>query len=801
MPPRLGLLALLAIPCLSLCAAAQEAAPAAWLNVMDHGASGSQFETTATTTEASKQITVANVGDFQVGQGVIVSKCNVRYESPGLWGPGEPYSTHKVIKDEAEFRGYDGSAGSWLVYILEVDGANPPTFRWSDDPARLRWDHPKHGWTGEKVPITFDWQKLSGGTEVKLKKMDRLRASAAGAEDAKPMDWQPGHMITFSARDQLVSAIEKIEGNVLTLKHAANRTAKDALVRHNDQAALQAVITRAVQEKRNVYFPAGYYRLAGSLYVSNANICLEGQSGINTVLDISDGQGSCLSLQGGTDVTVRNFRLVGHTGMANAFGSFTTSSKFGFWTCALKGCNAVGISGTERVLIQNVHASQMASECFYAQGPSRTSTGEPKQYQKSLTYDHCSVTDCAANAFNNNDAADNTSVLYCRINGAGWHAWEGPARFIRLIGNYVRNAGPFTIGDMSHRSDDLHNLGCGQAVVTDNVFESVGNDRSEGIVVNHGATQVVIARNLFINYNGSAITASSFTVRTSYPSNTITIADNVLDMTCVSEQPRSRTGIVVSASNTVVSDNQVYVRGPCDPRVTGISIAEPALNVAVHDNLIRNCGAGLKTDRATSTVSEVVDQTTFLAAESGVPFEWRVSHLYQGWNLLWLTGSKPNALSLVDAFDPVTTRFKLKEPRDMKAGDRFEVFAPGPTNWSLHQNQISGCLNPVTLDSYGSDTSCFRDNVITRDTVTGVKQVVAVKGRFDLVGNRIVGFDEPGCAAFALFPDRLGNPIRNLYRGNLVEKCATAVSESQQGLWEAAQRLDNTFLECGQPPR
>ncbi len=752
------------------------------LNVRDCGASGSEYETTASATEGSKQITVANVGDFQVGQGVIVSRCNIRYESPTLWGPGEPYGSSKALKDEVEFRGYDGTAGSWIVYLLEVDGANPPTFRWSDDPARLRWDHPKHGWTGEKVPLTFDWQKLSGGTEVKF----------------KHMDWQPGHMVTLSARDQLVSVIDKIEGNVLTLRHAANRTAKDALVRHNDQAALQATIDRAIREKRNVCFPAGYYRLAGSLYVRNAAIIIEGQSGVNTVLDISDGQGSCFSLVGGPEVTVRNFRMVGHTGLADAFGSFRTSSGFGFWACAVKGCNAVGIQGTERTLIQNVHASRMASECFYSQAPCRTSTTEPKQYQKSLIYDHCSVTDCAANGFNNNDTGENTSVLYCRINGVGWHAWEGPARFIRLIGNYVRNAGPFTIGDMSSRPDDLHNLGCGQAIVTDNVFESVGNDRSEGIVVNHGATQVVIAHNLFVNYNGTAITASSFTVSTSYPSNTISILGNMLDMTSVSDKPTGRTGIVVSASGTVVADNQVYVRGACDPRVTGLSIAEPALNVDVHDNVIRNCNVGLKTGRAATSVAEVVDPSTFHAAEGGVPFEWRTSHLYRGWTLVWLVGSKPTGTSTIDAFDPVTCRFKLKEPHDMKPGDRFEVFPPTGANWDLHDNTISGCREPVVLDSYGSETSLFRNNTIARGDTPNVPRAVVVAGRFDLLGNRISGFDEPSSAALVLRPDRVGRALRNLFRDNLIERCFCAVDESSKPLWDAAVKSGNQFLGCGQ---
>jgi len=57
--------------CATMLLALTAAAPGqtnAWLNVRDFGASGSTFETTAATTSGSKQITVAKVGDFKVGQ-------------------------------------------------------------------------------------------------------------------------------------------------------------------------------------------------------------------------------------------------------------------------------------------------------------------------------------------------------------------------------------------------------------------------------------------------------------------------------------------------------------------------------------------------------------------------------------------------------------------------------------------------------------------------------------------------------------------------------------------------------------
>ena len=43
----------------------------------------------------------------------------------------------------------------------------------------------------------------------------------------------------------------------------------------------------------------------------------------------------------------------------------------------------------------------------------------------------------------------------------------------------------------------LNELGCGQAIIRDNVFES-GDGRSGGIVVDHGSRQVCISNNMFI---------------------------------------------------------------------------------------------------------------------------------------------------------------------------------------------------------------------------------------------------------------------------------------------------------------
>ena len=740
-----------------------------WLNARDFGASGSQFETAATTVAGSNQITVKDPGDFKVGQGVMISRCNIRYLLPRVWGPGEPYSHCKPLTDEAQFRGYDGSAGSWIVYLIEIDGESPATFRWSDDLART--------WKQTKVPVTSDWFKLSGGTEVKL----------------AARDWKKATMITFSARDQLMTTIDRIDGNVLTLADTPNRSATDAIVRHDDYTALQTAVDKAIKQRRNLFVPNGYYRLRRGIFVNKPNLTIQGESGTGTILDISDGEGACVGLSGGGEATVRNFTMIGHTGFKEAAGSFRLSNGTdSFWACALKGCSAVTVTSTGRVLIENVHARRMASEAFYCQGAGRTSQKEPEQMTRSLTWLRCSATDCAANGFNNNDTSENIYLLQSRIDGANWHAYEGPARFIRIEGCYVRNAGPFTIGDMSHRSEDLHQLGCGQAIVRDNVFE--GGGRCQGIAVNHGSGQVVITDNLFVNYNGPAIDASSFTVRTSYPSKNITIANNIIDMTCITDKPVGCTAINVSASGTTVANNQIYVRGQTDPRVTGIRIAEPALDVDVHDNLIRNCGTGIRTARVSSVITEVIDSRTFV--ENGLPLEWNDSHLYRGWRVVWTGGSHAGTLSTMDSFDPHTLRFTLKEPCDMKPGDRFEPYPPGPANWNLHDNTITGCQTPALLDNYGSAASRFCRNLLERGGATGVKAALTVGGSYQIIGNQITGFDEPGSCGLALV-DKLAKPLPSVFRDNIVTGCAVGLSEGKAGLWEAAVREGNSFIGCG----
>ena len=442
-----------------------------FLNVRDFGASGSAFETSASTRAGSNRVLVEDVGDFRVGQQVMVSKCHVHYEDCRLRGPGSPYRKWKRLEGEVEIRGFDGSVDGWLPVLIDIDSVTPVTFRWTGDLGKT--------WKG-RVPVTGDWQGLTAGIQVRFRKDG----------------WKLGHVVQFVARTQLVSTIEKIDGNALWLGTAPNRTVKDAVVRHCDTQVIQAVVRRAIAEKKNVLFPNGRYRLSSRIYVQNAAIRIEGESAEHTIMDITQGVGPVFSLLYGERVTIRNFRMIGHGSRAAGHGGMRTSSGFPFWVMALKHCKAVQIKGTRHVLVENVYASQMASECFYSQGPYRHGPAARKNCTESITYLRCWVEDCAHNAFNNNDAAEGTNVLYCRVENVGAYAYEGPGRFIRIEGNYVRNCGGgFVVGNMEGRHDHFRELGCGQAVIKGNVLEGTFSTRA-AVDITRGAGQVTVADNL-----------------------------------------------------------------------------------------------------------------------------------------------------------------------------------------------------------------------------------------------------------------------------------------------------------------
>ena len=103
----------------------------------------------------------------------------------------------------------------------------------------------------------------------------------------------------------------------------------------------------------------------------------------------------------------------------------------------------------------------------------------------------------------------------------------------------------------------------------------------------------------------------------------------------------------------------------------------------------------------------------------------------------------------------------------------------------------------MLLDSYGSETSIFEGNTITRGSVADVKVALLVHGWFQIVGNTISGFDEEGSVGMSLYLDRAGRELPHVCARNVFENCAIPVAESKPGMWTDEMAGDNLFVECG----
>jgi len=756
------------------------AAPGDWLDARSLGASGSKHSTRAVTVAGQSVITVDDPGDFQVGQGVMVSECHPRLTKQVIWGPRKKLTWEQPLNGKAELRGYDGTQSDWLVLFLDV-AQGTRTFRWSEDLAAT-WH--------ETVDITGDWQPLRDGLEVRFNEHD----------------WESGYTVVFAARGQLVTVIDKIDGQQLTLHDTPARSSEQAVVRHCDDAALQAAINQALAQQKHVFIPNGHYRLSRSLRVENPDgLRLEGQNADEVVLDMSDGEGCCIQLVNGAEATLRNLTMVGHSGFAqrDQCGAIRMQGSSYFWGFAAKNCNAVTTSGTQRVLIENCHGRRMASECFVAAGRSRGLPGQPnEQHTIALTYLRCSAIDCGRNAFNDvNVGPENTKVLNCRIVDCGGCSWEGASRFMTFQGNYVRNSGTVAMGNLGvgNRDATYPEVGSGQHLIADNVFESNVPYGGAMIRTAVGATQVIVKHNLFVNFNGSAIDVDGGMDPSHYASNSTLVTGNLLDLTCVTGDSRPRIGIEVGAAGTIVSDNQIYVRGEADPNVTALVVTEPAVNVSVHDNQFRNCSLGLSATRGRSIVGTVLDDRTFTIARGLLPLEPRLAQQCQGWRLNWLSGEPESRIeSVTGAAKPEDVQVLLTAPRATKPGEQFEAIPPY-SNWVLDRNTITDCLRPVVLDVHGGPTTLVRHNLITRQTVDS-PVAIEVAGEVSLIGNQLAGFDGEGATALLLKPDPLGQAPASRYVDNVFERCTKVVTESQPGLWRAASRRGNSFVECGEAP-
>ena len=454
-----------------------------------------------------------------------------------------------------------------------------------------------------------------------------------------------------------------------------------------------------------------------------------------TTLDISDDHTAAFWIAGGKEVVIRNLGMTGHTGFLELPAhqpAFKTAGGSNFWPTAnqqmeVKGCAAANFVGTEHLLFEDLKVSRMASEAFYSHSADRYGTpafvqspheGMPelhKQYTKSCVFHRCHVIDCGFNAFNNNDFAENTSILHCHVERAT-NFCENASRFTRIIGNYCLDGCATSVHGGT--ADNPRRIGSTQAVIADNVFEA--GTFLGGISIGNHATQVAIANNIFLGFSKECAIIISGGRR-------VTVTGNHIDLTQLEGCPdNERCGIQIEASNVLVADNHIYVRGERSEKTTGVHIADDAVNVHLHDNIIENCNCGLRSGRRVYVPKDKGGRFEFRHTEGEVestidtrscsvkrlPRPCDISNPYHGWNLRWLTGSNTGLTFIIESYDHSTRKLVLKEALAIHPGDVFMVW-PVHLNWRIHHNSVVDCEIPTLLEQPTSDGVDLDGNLVS----------------------------------------------------------------------------------------
>ena len=686
-----------------------------YLNARSFGAKGSALETRVRATRGQNFVTATDLCDFTEGDQVVLNGCFISYPSPTLFErrDSSPVNTrtwrhNQPLLDRVQLRGYDGSQGEWVVYAIDIAPEEPGDFRWTKNYGR--------SWV-EDVPLSDGWIELGDGVSIKI-------------NDFKEREWGTTAVIICSSK--AVTTIEKIEGERIYLADCPNKTC-EAIMSHSDSAALQRAVDAAIEKKCKLFLPNGIYRLTDSIKIIDASsFVLEGESGSDTVLDnsfdrvgIETYHGSCFYINGGEEVTVKNLTMLGNLGFADWDLGFNMKCHGGTSVYAFyfHKTNASCTIDTKRVLFENCHARKMSGECFYSMGHARISelphekADPPDKYTRSLTYLRCSVEDCARNAFNNNDKAEGTSILYCRVKDVGNCMNEGSSRFIKIHGCYISNTASVATGNVRMRGH-LERLGAAQHFITNNYFEGrTARPNEPFIKIGSYSTQVTVANNTFVNCSSPAIEVFGLGHACDTPPENVIITGNSIDLTNVDEPSRPRYGIRIASNYVTASDNHIFIRRAlADENTVGIEISDNATRINVHDNTVTGMGVGIKSEAAYGAVGKIVSDTTFYRMEKAgsfglsSPLLLRHSSLgYRGWSLLWLDSGEESEIA---EFDPEKLSFTLTEPRELHEGDRFMIYGKKALPWQIHHNLIDSCATPLKLDTKAGERAAVEGNII-----------------------------------------------------------------------------------------
>ncbi len=708
----------------------------AWLDAASCGASGSEYQCRSTARKGSNFFEVDNPGDFQIGQEVEVSGCNIHHYGT-VYNEKEPYYGRNIrpIEDEIELRGLE-KGRAWQTFIVHFTSSSPVKFNWmavSPEYQKRTTTHPvlkRHwAWNEENLKLPEGWMRLTDGVEILFKKKD----------------WLPGQCISFHARNRLIANIVDIQGKKLVLDKPAGCDSRDALLRHHDQRALQSAVDRAIAEKKSLFLPAGRYRLDSGLWIKNVSLRMEGAHMDNTILDVSEAHTAVFWIAGGREVAIRNLGMTGHTGFLEmpANVEFFTATGHPFYPMAnqqmeVKGCAAANIVGTEHLLFEDLKVSRMASEAYYLHGSDRYGTKPyvqfqhdkmpelQKQYTKSCVFHRCHAYDCGFNIFNNNDHAENTEILHCHVERAA-NFCENPSRFTRIIGNYVKDGCSTSVhlGARPKQDGKFRKIAGAHAIITDNVFE--GGTYSGGIAIGKTASNVTVANNIFVGF-------SKETAICIWGGDRVIVTGNHIDLTRVEDNPdNQRCGVSIETSNVIVSNNQIYADGEIAEKATGINIADHVVNISVHDNMIENCNDGLVSGariyvpkggkgsfefmHTESEILEIEDSVSFRCKP--LPPLCKLGESGNRWKLKWISGRNkgketiarkvsPDGQDIIITYSaaPDGQQIVLEKKLSMKKGDRFIIY-PARYNWRIHGNTIVSCRNPFSFSPPGADNDVF----------------------------------------------------------------------------------------------
>ena len=208
-----------------------------FLNAANYGASGSIFETIAETTAGSNAVAVEDVGDFAVGQEVLLTRGYQRHVSEVIFDRKDtspinrrPWKHGKPLEGRVELLG--NADEEWVTYIIDFNPNTPSVLRWTKDYGR-NWQ--------ENIEISNEPIDLDGKVRVKV-------------ADFAEREWGATAVIVSSSR--LVATIERREGNKIYRSETANESA-GCTMRHSDSAAIQRAIDAAIAKGKGVFLPNG----------------------------------------------------------------------------------------------------------------------------------------------------------------------------------------------------------------------------------------------------------------------------------------------------------------------------------------------------------------------------------------------------------------------------------------------------------------------------------------------------------------------------------------------------------------